>query len=265
MVLESYLNGVSPTTLAITTDNEAPLPRQKFVSPPPEELPKSGETLPAGAESGIIRALLVGGGSSHDFEKFFHRADSATLKADGGIATAYTSNASEAIELMKNADVIVLSANHPSFGEPDFQHALNAFADAGKGLVIVHAGTWYNWPAISGYNKRFLGGGALAGHGFGDFQVFNKQPEHPVMAGMPEEFTIHDEQYKVELEPNAAVEVLAVTSVEPTSGSAYPSVWVVKDPKARIVGIGLGHAAEAHGNPAYQKLLVNAVRWVAGK
>jgi hypothetical protein len=40
---------------------------------------------------------------------------------------------------------------------------------------------------------------------------------------------------------------------------------VVKDPKAKIVAIGLGHAAEAHGNPAYQKLLVNAVRWVAGR
>jgi hypothetical protein len=39
----------------------------------------------------------------------------------------------------------------------------------------------------------------------------------------------------------------------------------VKDPKAKFVGIGLGHAAEAHGNPAYQKLLVNAVRWVSAK
>lgn len=29
VVLESYLNGISPTTLAITTDNEAPLPRKK--------------------------------------------------------------------------------------------------------------------------------------------------------------------------------------------------------------------------------------------
>ena len=84
------------------------------------------------------------------------------------------------------------------------------------------------------------------------------------MAGVPAEFTIHDEHYKVELDPNAAVEVLAMTSTEPKSEKAYPSVWVVKDPKAKLVGIGLGHAEEAHSNPAYQKLLVNAVRWVAG-
>jgi len=29
IVLESYLNGIAPTTLAITTDNEAPRPRKK--------------------------------------------------------------------------------------------------------------------------------------------------------------------------------------------------------------------------------------------
>jgi len=263
IVLESYLNGVSPTTLAITTDNEPPQPRKTFVPRGKEELPKSGETLPPKAEPGVIRALLIGGGSSHDFEKYFHRADSATLKGAGNIVTAYTSNSGEAMELMKDADVIVLSANHGAFGMPDFQHALNAFADAGRGLVIVHAGTWYNWSTISGYNKRFVGGGAR-GHGFGDFQVFDKQPEHPVMAGVPAEFTIHDEQYHVELDPNAAVDVLAMTSIESESDKAYPSVWLVKDPKARIIGLGLGHAAEAHGNPAFQKLLVNAVRWVAG-
>ncbi len=267
LVLESYNNGISPTTLAITADVDAPKQRQKYeaaerVLKVEKDLPKSGATLPAKAEAGVVRALLIGGGSSHDFEKYFHLADSATLDTTGKIVTAYTSNADEALALMANADVIVLSANHGSFGNAPFQKALNAFADAGKGLVIVHAGTWYNWPVLSGYNKRFLGGGAR-GHGFGDFQVFNKQPEHPVMVNVPAEFTIHDEHYKVELDADAAVEVLAMTSVEPQSKKAYPSVWVVKDPKARIVGIGLGHADEAHRNPAYQQLLINAVRWVA--
>jgi putative membrane-bound dehydrogenase-like protein len=264
IVLESYLNGISPTTLAITADNEGPRPRRIFTPPAPEELPKSSETLPARAEAGTIRALLIGGGSSHDFEKYFHHEDSTTLKAAGQIVTAYTANAAEAVALMPQADVIVLSANHASFGTPDFQNALNAFADAGKGLVIVHAGTWHNWPEISGYNKRFVGGGAR-GHGFGDFQVLIEKADHPVMAGVPAEFTIHDEQYHVVLDPNAQTEVLAMTSPEKDSNKAYPSVWVVKDPKARIVGIGLGHAAEAHGNPAYEKILVNAVRWAAGK
>jgi type 1 glutamine amidotransferase len=42
-------------------------------------------------------------------------------------------------------------------------------------------------------------------------------------------------------------------------------VWVVKDPKTRIVAITLGHADKAHANPDYRKLLENAIRWVAAR
>lgn len=226
-------------------------------------LPKSGETLPSHAQAGTIRALLVGGGSSHDFETYFHRADSATLKAAGGIVAAYTSNADEARELLTNADVLVFSANHASFGAPDFQKALDGFADAGRGLVIMHAAIWYNWPGAPDYNQRFVGGGARS-HGRGEFSVFTRQREHPVMEGVPAEFKIVDEQYRVTFDAGTPVDALAETGPEADSGKTYASVWLVKDPKARIVNIALGHANEAHGNPAFQSILVNAVRWVKG-
>jgi len=140
----------------------------------------------------------------------------------------------------------------------------HGLADAGHGVVILHAGTWYNWRNAPDFNRRFLGGGAR-GHGFGDFTVFNRQPGHPVMQGVSADFKIHDEQYRVILDAGAPVEVLAETEPEAATKQAYPSVWVVKDPKARIVGIALGHAHEAHSNPAYQALLLNAVRWTAAK
>jgi type 1 glutamine amidotransferase len=41
-------------------------------------------------------------------------------------------------------------------------------------------------------------------------------------------------------------------------------VWLVTDEKARIVCITLGHAADAHGNPAFKTLLINAVKWLGG-
>jgi hypothetical protein len=275
IVLESYKNGISPTTLAITADSDAPKKREqtesktsgsiatpKPVAAPAADLPKSGETLPAKPESGVIRALLIGGGSSHDFERFFHKADALTLQEGGKIITAYTSNAEEAVSLMPNADVVVMSANHPSFGRSEFQQPLNLFADSGHGIVIVHAGSWYNWAPVSGYNHRFVGGGAR-GHGRGEFAVFNKQPTHPVMAGIPADFKIVDEHYRIILEPDAQVEILAETDKETQTQLPYPSVWVVKDPKTRIVGIGLGHGDEAHSNPAYQTLIRNAVQWVS--
>jgi len=229
-----------------------------------ESLPKPDETLPAKAEGGIIRVLLIGGGSSHDFERFFHQADSATLQAAGKITTAYTSDLEAALALMPNADVIVLSTNHAQFGTPKFQKALNAFADAGHGVVILHAAVWYNWENVPEFNRRFVGGGATS-HGRGEFSVINRQPAHSVMQDMAADFKITDELYRVILSPGAPVEDLAETDVDPQTKHAYPSVWVVKDPKTKIIAIALGHADEAHGNPAYQKLLVNAVRWVAGQ
>jgi type 1 glutamine amidotransferase len=165
---------------------------------------------------------------------------------------------------MPNADVIVISANHKSFGTPEFQQPLNLFADAGHGIVVVHAGAWYNWAPVSGYNRRFVAGGAR-GHGKGEFSVFNKVSSHPVMAGIPPEFKIFDEHYRVILEPDAHVEILAETEPEAQTQVPYPSVWVVKDPKTRIIGIGLGHGDEAHSNPAYKTLIRNAVRWVGEK
>jgi uncharacterized protein len=224
---------------------------------------RAAATLPAKAEAGVVRTLLVSGGSaSHDWETFFHQADTATLRDAGNIITAYTTDSNEAIQLMANADVLVLSANAESFGAPDFQQALNAFADTGRGVVILHASTWFNWTKPPGFNQRFVGGGARS-HGLGTFSVFNRKPTHPVMQGVPADFKITDEIYHIELGEFARVTVLAETAVDPQTQKAYPSVWIVKDVKAKIVDIALGHAADAHGNPAFQKLLVNAVRWAA--
>jgi type 1 glutamine amidotransferase len=44
-----------------------------------------------------------------------------------------------------------------------------------------------------------------------------------------------------------------------------PSVWVVKHPQARVVCIALGHDEHTHDHPAYQKILLNALKWVSQK
>ena len=158
--------------------------------------------------------------------------------------------------------MLVLSANHPQFGTPQFQEALNKFADAGKGVVVLHAGTWRNWPPDTGFNRRFVGGGAKS-HGHGEFAVTVKPSQHPLLRGVAATFKITDENYHAELDAGAAVEVLAENA--PDNGVAHPSVWIVKDPKARIACITLGHAAEAHENPAFKTLLTNAVKWVGAR
>jgi type 1 glutamine amidotransferase len=48
-------------------------------------------------------------------------------------------------------------------------------------------------------------------------------------------------------------------------GKTYPIVFVVKHPKARIIGITLGNDGSAHGHSAYKQILRNAVQWVLKK
>jgi putative heme-binding domain-containing protein len=224
----------------------------------PRTIAPSGQGFAAPRKPNTLRVLLVGAGSSHHFPRYFLGLDADVLRAAGGIETAATPNLPEALTLLPQADVLVLSANHRQFATNTFQAVLTQFADAGKGVVVLHAGVWSNWPAATGFNHRFVGGGTRS-HGYGEFVVTVKQSAHPVLRGVPASFTIVDENYHVKLAADASVQVLAENA--PDKGSAHPSVWVVKDPKARIVCISLGHADEAHRNPAFQTLLVNAVKW----
>lgn len=206
------------------------------------------------------KILLVGGGSSHDFQKWFHAADEATLRATGRFSVNYTESSTTAAEGLAMADVLVLSANQKGFDSPDFRVALMKFADAGKGIVVLHPGVWYNWPWPE-YNAQLVGGGSRDHESVGDFAV-NVGKEHSVTHGLPKSFQVTDELYHVELNA-AAVEVLAQTSIAKQTNKEYPSVWIVKHPKARIVSIALGHDGRVHELPEYKKLLVNAVIWVA--
>ncbi|MBC7758656.1 MAG: ThuA domain-containing protein, partial [Phormidesmis sp. FL-bin-119] len=76
---------------------------------------------------------------------------------------------------------------------------------------------------------------------------------------------LKDERYYYIVDPaGPGIEVLASNSVA-GSDKIYPSVFIIKNPKARIAAIALGHDGESHNIPNYQMLLRNAVRWVARK
>jgi type 1 glutamine amidotransferase len=223
----------------------------------------SGEKF-ATSQAGTLRVLHAGGGSSHDFEKYFHQADSAILKG-AGCDVAYTSDVDEALELLPQADVLVLSTNQKEFGLTPFQEALRKFADGGKGVVVLHPGAWYNWPPATGYNSTFLGGGSRSHDKLGPFTVTVNQANHPVMQGVPASFEIFDELYHVTQEAQGKWQVLATTSPSAKTGQPHPSIWVVEREKGRVVGIAPGHDARAHELDAFKKILVNAVKWAAGK
>ncbi|MFZ9745449.1 MAG: PVC-type heme-binding CxxCH protein [Opitutaceae bacterium] len=221
-------------------------------------------------EAGKTRVLLIGGGSSHKFTEFFGATDSATLRA-AGFTVHYTEDRDQAAAVLPEADVAVISVNRMFFDTPAYRQAVFAFANAGKGIVMLHPGTWYAFPRWPELNAQLVGGGSRGHDKLGPYSVHVRQPAHPVMRGVPASFEVVDELYYMNAEPEkipagtAPIEVLAESSPSQKFQRAHPVAWVTRHERARVVGITLGHDERVHDHPAFRTLLTNAVRWVGGK
>jgi putative heme-binding domain-containing protein len=246
---------------------QAPLP----TTGPKEGGQGDGPLVPAQPiawEAGKTKVLVIGGGSSHDFANFFGTTDVATLKA-AGLSVHYTEDRDQATSELANADVAVISVNRKFFDTAAYRKALFDFAAAGKGIVMLHPGTWYGFQAWPELNAKIVGGGARGHDKIHPFEV-KKVKDHPVMQGVPDSFTVEDELYYMNAEPEkipegtAAIEVLAETSPSDKFQQPHPSVWVTQHPSARIVGITIGHDQRTHDHPAFKTLLENAVKWASG-
>ncbi|GAB2778505.1 hypothetical protein GCM10027275_22380 [Rhabdobacter roseus] len=224
----------------------------------------------AGAKSGSlassqkkpIRVLLVGGGSSHDFDRWYKQEDVQTLQKDGLATVEYTDDPSTILAKLPGIDVLYLSNNQPIKDEAT-RKAIFAFVDAGKGLVLAHPALWYNWADWPEYNQKLVGGGSKGHNKYGPFDVTITNTKHPITKGVPATFNLDDELYYYL--PDAAgtpIEVLA-TAKAADSDKVFPSLFVVKYPKGRIVGFALGHDAASHTIEPYRVILRNAVKWAA--
>ncbi len=277
ITIESLDSGAAPTFVAITAELADPgAPLQSGSAPAKDDsgasnnsdpgfkpqfsdaVPQPPATRPAKGP----RVLLVGGGSSHDFVKFFGEADKAIL-ADTAGWVDFTQNLNGIAPILDRIDVLVLSANQPI--NTITRKALIEFANSGKGIIPFHPGTWYAWNNFPEWNQQIVGGGTRGHDKLGAFPVEITNPNHPVTKGVPPTFEITDELYNYTPDPAATPIEVLVTATSPKTGKVFPQVFVVKHPKSRIVAITLGHDARAHDLPAFRTLLKNAVIWTASK
>jgi putative heme-binding domain-containing protein len=256
--LESYDNAVVPTFVAITAELAADASRR-------ESLGSTGEPTAARAPSdSAAKVLIVGGGSAHNFQRWFNEADVATLKGIDGVEANYTEDVNSILPALSQLRVLYLSNNQPMTNKA-LRNGIFGFADSGRGLLLVHAANWYNWRDWPEYNRSLVSGGTRSHDKFGEFEVTVDEPGHPIMAGVPATFQISDELYHFQKDAEGpSIQVLA-TGKNSSSGKTYPVVWIVSHPKARIVSCTLGHDGAAHEHPAYQAILRNAVKWAARK
>ena len=210
-----------------------------------------------------IKVAVMGGGGSHNFEKFFGIADGKIMSQGGKNEINYTESPMQLTSLLMETDVLVISNNKPY--NADTKEAIFTHVDQGKPMLIYHPSTWYNWKDWPEYNKDLVAGGSRSHEKLQEFEVIVKKPNHPIMKNVPPRFRVTDELYRWEKDPEGPkVEVLAIgKGLE--SGAEYPVVWIVKHDKAPIVCNTLGHDQDAHGLPAYQNILENSFNWITRK
>lgn len=206
------------------------------------------------------KIAVTGGSGSHNFKKLFGEVDGKVLSENGANTVIFTENPNEMDVLIPAVDVLMLTNNQPL--NLTSKQVIFSKVNAGKlNMLIYHPSTWYNWEDWPEYNKQLVGGGSRSHEALQEFEVTVVKPNHPIMKGVPSKFRIVDELYRWEKDADAEIEVLAI-SKGLESGEEYPSVWIVKHPKAKIIGNTLGHDERAHELEAYKTILKNSLEWV---
>ncbi len=215
-----------------------------------------------------IRVLVVTGG--HPFEhgpffKLFADNPDITFKA----VEHPHAQAMFRPQAAKQYDVLVLYDMYQEIsdqGKADFINLLKA----GKGLVVLHhaIASYQDWPE---YQKiigaryylqpTVVDGVEKARSAYREgmhFRIHIVDPRNPITRGM-HDFEMHDECYRL-FDLADGVHPLLTTD-EPLSNKVI--AWWKTYAAARVVYIQSGHDHFAYDNPNYQRLLRQAIRWVA--
>ena len=239
--LESAESHVSPVFVALTAELPGAPDRPQIEEPP---LPDAD-------------VWILGGGSHHDFARWFRDEDVALLTTEER-AVAYTELQGDVVRALESDDVLVLCTNQPL--GPATRAKIEEHVAAGGALVGLHPGTWLNWPDWTELGE-LLRAGAQSHEPLQAFRVELTDASHPAVAGVEREFELIDELYRLEVPSSDAVRVLARgTSIQ--TGASYPVVWEALETPGRVLGITLGHDGRAHEHPAFRQLLRSALDWL---
>jgi type 1 glutamine amidotransferase len=166
----------------------------------------------------------------------------------------------------RDTDVVMFYTMGMSLG-PEQERALQAFVEDGGGLVAIHgaSGSFGN----SAVWTRLIGG-KFAGHAPGLFAlpVEIVDPHHPIMAGIAP-FTITDEEYTHTFPEGVERHVLARFRERPANSKDPHGnrdiLWTREVGKGRVFYSALGHDEKCWNDPNWQKIMVQAILWTAGR
>jgi putative membrane-bound dehydrogenase-like protein len=262
ITIESFDNALAPTFVAITAETALPADPKKNTGKRVETIDDLSDFYPS--SFGDIRISMFGGGTSHDFDRWFNVCDSTTLAYATDAPVNYTEQLPYFSQGITNAHVLYLCNNQPMTNDV-LRKQIFDFADKGGGFLLIHPALWYNWKDWPEYNRVLVGGGTRHHDKYGPVDVTITDRDHPIMHNIPKTFKVTDELYHFQPDPQGTPIKVLAEGKNPETGTTFPVVWIVQHPKARIICITLGHDGGAHDNLAYRVMLQNCMAWAARK
>ncbi|NLY89711.1 MAG: ThuA domain-containing protein [Firmicutes bacterium] len=214
-----------------------------------------------------VRVLIFLSGGWHDFNGFAGAMRSLLTPHDFAVDISFDPDSLLRLAEMDYRVVI----NYTCFLRPDEETsvtgaenleeshvtALSGWVRNGGGLLAAHAAT-VNGDSPAELN-RLLGGTFLSHPEPFAFTVYPLLEKHPITGGL-KAFTVYDEFYIEEYDPSVRLHMVAVDR-----GTAYPVVWSKTENKGKVVHVALGHDENVWNHPAYRRLMLQSVSWLAGR
>ncbi len=176
-------------------------------------------------------------------------------------------------EQLSHFSVVVLNSASGAFLTPEQQAAFARFVARGGGVVALHAAgddshkePWYANTIIS---TTFIGHPNSEDH-IQSARVIAAQPRHPILAGVRMPWVARDEWYSFDGNP-AARGMIVLAQVDEASYrpgeklrmGTHPVMWINPRTMGRVFYSALGHEPQLYDDPAYRRILTNAIRWAA--
>jgi putative membrane-bound dehydrogenase-like protein len=202
-----------------------------------------------------IKTLFLGDTGHHQPAQRASELIPALAKA--GIDTAYTFDLADLNPAnLQRYDALIIYANHTKI-EPDQEAALLAFVEGGKGLVVLHCGSYcfLNSPRYVA-----LVGGQFKSHGAESFATILDAPDHPALKGQSA-FEAFDETYVHDKLSDDRL----VLAHRDDNGRPEPWIWVRNQGKGRVYYNASGHDERVFALPAFQATVAQGIRWAVGR
>jgi hypothetical protein len=246
-----------------------------------------------------LKLLIIDGQNNHDWKKttpVLKAALEKTGRFTVDVATTPPAKSPESAwerfrPRFADYDVVLSNYNGDLWPEP-VQKDLEHYVAVGGALVIVHAAN-NAFPQWSEFNKMIglgwrdnkfgdrittsadgkiirtqKGQGPGAGHGSQhEFSIVVREPDHPVMAGMPKEWKhAKDELYHGQRGPAAEMHILATAYSDKSTGGTgenEPMIWWIPYGQGKVFTTVMGHADYSMKCVGFQTVVARGAEWAA--